>query len=127
MSDERIAALERALPGWVSEYPKGCTENELRRSIAENIVAALPPDWCGHAEEIADLYDSNQTWSEVSARVCYAAGVPALVHVPAVIARLRRIEEAARALMDRVNAIDPYWDPQKVPEIAALRAALEET
>lgn len=35
-----------------------------------------------------------------------------------------QLREAAQAVVARVDSIDPYWDPERVPEIAALRAAL---
>jgi hypothetical protein len=43
----------------------------------------------GAGNPIHDLLDSVHTWSTVAARVCAAAEVDALVHVPAEIERLR--------------------------------------
>jgi hypothetical protein len=137
MTEPRIAALAevmRTVPvrkyvmeAWVDEgvsEPGYATPDEQAAAILD----ALPPDWCGHGEELRDLADSNRTWSEVSATVCAAAGVSALVHVPAEIARLRKIEEAARALRaarERKQMAGPDLTASILAE-QRLYAALEE-
>jgi hypothetical protein len=110
MTDPRIAALAEALPEWMSEHPQGCTEAELRLTIAENIFAALPDDWCGHG---------GKTWREARSEV----------------ARLRRIEEAAQEAEERLDtlwtaAAPPQDDPERWAQatyftLQCLRVALE--
>ena len=101
MTDPRVSALAEALRG---RY--GFDGSDGWGEDAAAILAALPPDWCGHEAEIA---------------------------------RLRKIEEAARDVADRSEVVsDPeglggewchYCDHQtpghgKGCEIVALRAAL---
>jgi hypothetical protein len=119
--DPRIAALAEAL----RSLPVPATYEEWQARIdasyeddAAAILAALPPDWCGHhaaSEAMRALAEQTAT----------------IVQQEDEIARLRRIEEAARAIS---NAGDPDDDFEGqyidylIPATAldALRAALEE-
>jgi hypothetical protein len=49
-ADPRIAALAEALPArlFVALMPED--RDDERRETAADILAALPPDWCGHSQ-----------------------------------------------------------------------------
>jgi len=108
---DRIAALAKALraihPG-PAPWPGAMTSDEM----AAAVIAVLPPDWCGHDPGLFP----------------FAGRFAAL---EAEIARLRKIEEAAR---ESIAAIDADLYREGTPEdwwkreaaLAALRAALED-
>jgi hypothetical protein len=85
------------------------------RDYAAAILAALPPDWCGHADEIA-----------------YQKSVVESLHVGmdnalATIATLRAVEQAARDVWDTCPASYDPADPlviQHAHALNVLRAAL---
>ncbi len=112
--DPRIAALAEALR-------KTATDPTLDyRGWARDLLAALPTDWCGHSlTAIEDLM------GEIEDRVRL------LAEANHEIARLRKIEEAARAFMVPRPLTAPAVQPGGVtdgwewPEWHALRAALE--
>lgn len=95
MSDPRIAALLKA--AWDEGF-----EDVMTEADAAAILAALPPDWCGHEHAV------------VSAAAQRTIGVMEL-------ARLRRIEEAAWGVYRCCT-----WTETSCREHDALRAALEE-
>jgi hypothetical protein len=114
MTDPRAAALAEALHGIHGGGP--CfTRYRDCGVLAAAILAALPPDWCGH-----DIPD-NGSWY-----VLVDGG-------PAALARLRRIEAAARAyLAHDGSGVGRYgkWRGdfdamEREAALAALRAALE--
>jgi hypothetical protein len=95
--DPRIAALAEALPGWMSEHPIGCTEDELRRDIAAAILAALD-GWDlvrvdNLGRQIVGLYmvERDEALAEI-ARLRNNVFI-----LSEEMLRLRPIEEAARA------------------------------
>lgn len=93
MTDPRIATLAEALHDWYAGKDAEFDGAQCRhREDAAAILAALPPDWCGHDGPLGPYYRKE-------------------------IARLRRIEEAARALLDN--------HPLRCERADALRAALE--
>ena len=99
-----------------------CTEEWFRtpREMAAAILAALPPDWCGHigVEEVIARAQHDAACRDELAR-----------QQAATIARLRRIEEAARAVAE-CCAVEESWGGQESDDLCAthtaLRAALEE-
>jgi len=96
MTDPRTAALAEALSmnlAALDDLLHGPVNQYKWENAAAAILAALPPDWCGHPVQVAK-------WREMGAE----------------IARLRPIEEAARAYLSR---------PSSPALLAALRAALE--
>jgi broad specificity phosphatase PhoE len=110
------AAVEKAgygeVTGDLDQYAEwGGTPNET----AAAILAALPPDWCGHADEIA-----------------YQKSVVESLHVGmdnalATIATLRAVEQAARDVWDTCPASYDPADPlviQHAHALNVLRAAL---
>jgi len=105
--DPRTAALAEALhkarcaPS--VPWPAGHMERHIEDAAA--ILAALPADWCGHPVQVAK-------WREMGAE----------------IARLRRIEEAARVVANRGQEYEDTlvrWG-DLAEALDALRAALEE-
>jgi hypothetical protein len=111
-TDPRIAALAEALRSLAKEqhdpehgpwrFDKGqdAIHDELLLRDAAAILAALPPDWCGH------LPDTDEDWR-----------------------RLRAIEEAARAFVEHVAVAATWRTPgigcdSTCGEGVALRAAL---
>ena len=107
LTDPRIAALAEVLrhnplplrPDGGTSRGRPAYRNDYEAQAAA-ILAALPVDWCGHDE--AEYYRGRNCELEEEA---------------ANLARLRRIEEAARALMRQV--------PDGLYRFDALRAALE--
>jgi hypothetical protein len=103
-----IAALAEALhfgdpagpPSHRGEPAEECPQRLREMERAAAILAALPPDWCGH---------KNSRERDELARQQNVE-----------IARLRKIEEAARALCDEWP-----WGAQHIAPPTALRAALE--
>jgi hypothetical protein len=103
------------------------------RHVAAAILAALPADWCEHdrvieayKQAIRDLGSSPDAQANIAVQLMQAE-----------IARLRRIEEAARALYGRIA--EQYEEDWIAPDssmamsvtvsgrdLDALRAALEE-
>jgi hypothetical protein len=120
--DHRIAALAEAIDHAATEIDAGGIYTATGAwvtspAFAAAILAALPPGWCGHiglaeGELLNDLSDKAEY----------------IVNQQAEIARLRRIEEAAR----RVVLEWDEWEVQHgkreyvAREVDALRAALEE-
>jgi hypothetical protein len=102
MTDPRVAALAEAMEQTAKAGQPWATYPEW----ATAILAALPPDWCGHDPE-----------GEAAARQ-FVESITVDCGHEAEIARLRAIEEAARAFDDGKDDAPLYqrW--------AALRAAL---
>lgn len=105
--DNAADALERL----TAERDAALAEVERLREDKRRVVAAWTDDeddaWRtidALRAQVADLVDSNQTWSDVSRQVCEAAGVSVLVRVPDAIAAMRAQVAAVRALCD-----DPTW------------------
>jgi hypothetical protein len=99
---EQVAALTEALEA--SGYPRGITA----RDMAAAILATLPDDWCGH----------------IGVEEAIAQGQRMLAERDATIARLRKIEEAAKALVALWESFNFPAQGTFVPTFAALRAAL---
>jgi hypothetical protein len=129
MSDPRIAALAEAYHNAAMEHGIGCVHPSKHGlavkvrdcdAMAAAILAALPDDWC--------------RWDDVYLRGLnegVAAGEALVAAYGAEIARLRRIEEAARRHIDAID--DEHagdwaarWLEARLDAEAALRAALEE-
>jgi broad specificity phosphatase PhoE len=122
-TDPRTTALAAALAKVTrSFWPSGRAKmhvpgevDEWHRKTAAAILAALPPDWCGHADEIA-----------------YQKSVVESLHVGmdnalATIATLRAVEQAARDVWDTCPASYDPADPlviQHAHALNVLRAAL---
>jgi hypothetical protein len=120
---EQVAQMTEALPADFSpfwdELPQPApfvheTEFNWQRYAAA-ILATLPDDWCGH----------------IGVEEAIAQGQRMLAERDATIARLRKIEEAARALMVPRAFVAAIPEPGGVtpggwewPEWHALRAAL---
>ena len=106
MSDPKAAALAKAL-GLFIRPPRALGSYV---DLAAAILATLPPDWCGHDRD-----------------AIYAEGYLARANeIEATIARLRKIEEAARAWLDWWDApseLNGLPTDAKSP-LPALRAAL---
>lgn len=117
-TDPRIAALAAALeayfgPSW---WP-GLTDVTIIAAdttvAAEKILAALPPDWCGHDPDDAGrtalyiLALDNQNAEIARLRDDLAHCERAWEDAGNEIARLRVIEEAAAA-------VTAYYDPERV-------------
>jgi hypothetical protein len=102
-TDPRIAALAEALRVWRRVFVDAEDPDRWYTDSAAALLAALPPDWCGH-----DLRAiRNRAWQD---------GVNA-ANVDPDLARLRIIEEAARAVV--ADYPSDAW-----PVLNALRAAL---
>ncbi len=111
-TDPRIAALAEALHGAQAGCPDNPTYDCVHERQAAAILAALPPDWCGHglAREL-----------DLVRRLAAAE-----YQRDTLDARLRKIEEAARAL-DRHGFLDlvSHTSEEGWEAAASLRAALE--
>ena len=113
MTDPRIAALAEALQ--TIPVPASYEEWQSRVDVsyeadAAAILAALPPDWCGHS-----AFDGIQDAMTITNQT-------------AEIARLRKIEEAARAIETWTVDLedpDPEYRLHRVGWEDALRAALD--
>ena len=156
---DRTAALAEALR---LQFSRTCLPDNQAEFRAAAILAALPPDWCGHKDEIKNLYDrlADEGYKDgirlaeaVNEVVLHQRGTieeawkygdeqraltirqgREIIAADAQIARLSRIEEAARAVWD---ACEPSWSKayrgekivpvvgQSSPSMAALRAALD--
>ena len=134
-NDPRIAALAEALPPdfgpfW-DELPQPAPfvhETEFNREkFAAAILAALPPDWCGHdniqAEFEAEARRANLLTLQLNdAEANWQRTVKSLTQADAEIARLRKIKETARDIVSLRHG-STYHDVGSI--IDALRAALE--
>ena len=120
-TDPRLAPLIEALEqadAMVRRPADGTTRRRhrtganYRRDFAATLLLLLPPDWCGHGDILdannADIRDRDEALANIR---------EAAIKTRAELARLRAIEEAARAVADE-SATDygNRWD--------ALRAAL---
>ena len=93
--EQADAMLQRPVDGTTRKrHRKGAY---YRRDCAALVVALLPPDWCGHVA----AEQATEQWDRLTAE----------------IARLRKIEEAARAVCD-------WSEVSGVMHLAALRDAL---
>jgi hypothetical protein len=118
--DPRIAALAEALFHHGAAHPDPTDQWEWDScgvECAAAILAALPDDWCGHTGYAA-AYDMGQRDGHAA---CEEDTFP-------IIARLRRIEEAARAAEDVLNLVRSagLLSDEEEAIHTALRAALEE-
>ena len=113
--DPRVAALAMALHvvecGNISTPSHGLHMNE-----AAAVLAALPPDWCGDAAGIEAIIEATNTEHD---------------RLEATIARLRKIGQAARAVVNQAEPDDNWegqFDTYLVPsvDLDILRAALGE-
>ena len=148
MTDPRIATLAEAL---YAQEPHTCDDRMLNCAAA--IIAALPDDWCGHAtppEGTRLILASDELLDRWGTRTASGAAITAEWGEPtpegwyepvftttddgkevvdrAEIARLRRIEEAARLPHNVVSHPDFAGEWVMVPraDFDALRAALKE-
>lgn len=105
MTDNGLAALGTAL-----DDHNGGSDYHCNIRCAAAILAALPPDWCGHDPtlyiQVADLTERLEAAESQADRQA------------AEIARLRKIEEAARAVLETAQRVP--W-----PEFWALHDALD--
>jgi hypothetical protein len=114
--DPRTAALAEALHLAMTDTPGLGDRPELWTEAAVKFLAALPADWCGH----------DAAWTSAVTHALSDRNEELVREV----ARLREIEEAARAL---IVAEDRYMDPDDLDNTtdafedaaAVLRAALE--
>ena len=119
-TDPRIAALAEVLrevidDGW---YYRDLYKSRPSEDAAA-ILAALPPDWCGHADEEYNSRISRMIAEQDAIRIEHTAE----------IARLRPIEEAARVVCECYEGFcgdGTLAPPLTGAQIAALRAALGE-
>jgi len=128
MTDPRIAALAEALrdiSGGLADpldpgdfLPGVVTAQEF----AAAILAALPPDWCGHIG--VEAFDAKAFAAVVVQR---DRMTDLYGQSKAEIARLRKIEEASRALDESGYLYEiAKLSMEGETFVAALRAALEE-
>lgn len=145
MTDPRVTALAAAVikasddGKWSVYHTEGGVSWMDRREAAAAILAALPPDWCGHRPPEGTrlvlvnidalsmfgtrTYDGRALtaeWGEPDEHGWYNPTFTATG--PAEIARLRKIEEAARAhALDEPHLTNSggMWE-----SLDALRAAL---
>jgi hypothetical protein len=139
MTDPRIAALAEAIrTGYWAQTPEpppdwATLDNAEEwyaspNDMAAYILAALPPDWCGHTDMV-----SREAALDIVRREGQRVATE-VREVSAEIARLRRIEEAARGLLCWVDdesitlCTICHTECGHFPEcpMPALRAALEE-
>ena len=105
MNDPRIAALAEAMEQTSKAGEPWATYPEW----AAAILAALPPDWCGHTEALAVLKIDGKIGSRDVDRIralwsdANHVTLDVVDSQAAEIVRLRKIEEAAREWRDREN------------------------
>jgi hypothetical protein len=134
MTDNGLAALAAALETVLLRWNRDCEGPEGWRRFsgdyAAAILAALPPDWCGHTKELfwkqadmeADRDNENATLRADLAH-CERAWEDAGTEIATLRAALDGLVVAAGNLSDRRTLdSDGFWVSKK--EMRALDAAL---
>jgi len=114
MTDNGLAALAEALEDHSTYHPDPDDDygyDPCGTKCAAAILAALPPDWCGHSASDDLFAASNALLSRTTVS-------------KAEIARLRKIEEAAREVAEDSSATWSDGIPIDARLLATLRAAL---